>query len=77
MLNGMLWIARSGCQWREMPEYYGRWQGVTRFRKWRDEGVLEQIFRILSADADMENDSTSVKVHQSANGGKKGTNQKP
>jgi hypothetical protein len=64
-----------------MPEHYGRWQGVyTRFRKWRDEGVLEQIFRILSADADMENlsiDSTSVKVHQSANGGKKGTNQKP
>jgi transposase len=78
MLNGMLWIARSGCQWREMPEHYGRWQGV--FRKWRDEGVLERIFRILSADADMENlsiDSTSVKVHQSANGGKKGTNQKP
>ena len=76
MLNGMLWIARSGCQWRELPERYGKWSGVyTRFRKWRDEGVLEHIFRVLSADADMENlsiDSTSVKVHQSANGGKKG-----
>lgn len=34
MLNGMLWIARTGCQWRELPEYYG---------KWRDEGVLEYI----------------------------------
>lgn len=81
MLNGMLWIARSGCQWRELPECYGKWQGVyTRFRKWRDEGILEWIFRVLSADADMENlsiDSTSVKVHQSANGGKKGTSQKP
>ncbi len=80
MLNGMLWITRSGCQWRELPEYYGKWQGVyTRFRKWRDEGILEQIFHVLSADSDMENlsiDSTSVKVHQSANGGKKGTNQK-
>ena len=80
MLNGMLWIARSGCQWRELPEYYGNWQGVyTRFRKWRDEGILEQIFHALSADADMENlsiDSISIKVHQSANGGKKGTNQK-
>jgi transposase len=81
MLNGMIWIARSGCQWRELPEYYGKWQGVyTLFSKWRDEGILEQIFRALSADADMENlstDSTSVKVHQSANGGKKGTKQKP
>ena len=77
MLNGMLWIARSGAQWREMPEHYGKWSGVyTRFRKWRDGGVLEKVFRVLSADADMENlsmDSTSVKVHQSSNGGKKGT----
>ena len=56
MLNGMLWIARSGCQWRELPEYYGKWQGVyTRFCKWRDEGILEKIFRTLSVDSDMEN----------------------
>lgn len=76
MLNGMLWTVCSGCQWRELPEYYGKWQGVyTRFRKRRDEGVLKQIFFNLSADADMETlsiDSTSVIVHQSANGGKKG-----
>jgi len=76
MLNGMLWIARSGAQWREMPTRYGKWSGVyTRFRAWRDRGVLEAIFRALSIDADKENlsiDSTSVKVHQSANGGKKG-----
>ena len=76
MLNGMLWLARSGAQWRELPPRYGKWSGVyTRFRKWRDSGVLESVFRALSADADMENlgiDSTSVKVHQSANGGKKG-----
>ena len=61
---------------RWIRSYYGKWQGVyTRFRKWRDEGVLEAISRNLSADADMENlsiDFTSVKVHQSANGGKKG-----
>ncbi|NLL05258.1 MAG: transposase [Clostridiaceae bacterium] len=24
MLNSMLWIARSGCQWRELPEYFGK-----------------------------------------------------
>ena len=75
MLNGMLWIVRSGAQWREMPEAYGSWQSVyARFAKWRDDGTLEAIFRALSADADMENlslDSTCIKVHESANGGGK------
>ena len=76
MLNGILWINRTGAQWREMPECYGKWQAVyARFRKWDSEGVFEQVFRALSSNADKENlsiDSTSVKVHQSANGNKKG-----
>lgn len=80
MLNGMLWIVRSGCQWRELPGYYGSWQSVyARFRKWQKDGVFEMIFRELNLSTDMEYismDSTSVKVHESANGGKKG-NQKP
>ena len=75
MLNGMLWIARSGAQWRELPSCYGPWQSIySRFAKWRDGGILEKVFRTLSSDADMENisiDSTCVKVHQSANGGEK------
>ncbi len=75
MLNGMLWIARSGAQWRELPEAYGPWQSVyARFAKWRDDGTLEAVFRALSADADMENlsmDSTCIKVHESANRGEK------
>lgn len=75
MLNGMLWILRSGAQWRELPEAYGSWQSVyARFAKWRDDGTLERIFHALSADADMENlsmDSTCIKVHESANGGEK------
>lgn len=77
MLNGMLWIARTGAQWREMPECYGPWQSVyARFRKWQKDGVWEEIFHTLSSDADMENlsiDSTMAKAHQSTNGGfKKG-----
>ena len=75
MLNGMLWIARSGAQWRELPEAYGPWQSVyARFAKWRDDGTLKAVFHALSEDADMENlcmDSTCVKVHGSANGGEK------
>ena len=75
MLNGMLWIVRSGAQWRELPETYGPWQSVyARFAKWRDDGTLEAVFHTLSADADMENlsmDSTCVKVHESEMAGKK------
>lgn len=74
MMNGMMWIARSGAQWRELPEKYGPWQTVySKFRKWEKDGILEIIFRALTEDADMENlsiDSTSIRVHQSANGEK-------
>lgn len=77
-LNGMLWIARGGAPWRELPERYGPWQTVySRFRKWKKLGVLEAIFQALTIDADFENisiDSTSCKVHQSANGGEKSEN---
>lgn len=77
MLNGMIWIDRTGAQWRELPDCYGPWQSVySRFRLWKDKGVWERVFRALSADYDSENlsvDSTCSKVHQSANGGKKNT----
>ena len=79
MLNGMLWIVHSGAQWQELPEVYGPWQSVyVRFAKWRDDGTLEAVFRALSADMDMDNlslDSTCVKIHESANGGGKTTDQ--
>ena len=75
IMNGILWIARNGAPWRELPERYGKWQAVyARFRLWKQLGIFEAIFAALSADADMENlsiDSTSCKVHQSANGGEK------
>ncbi len=76
MLNAIIWLARTGCQWREIPERYGKWEAVyARFRKWQDDGLLERIFQALSTDADIENlsiDSTCAKVHESANGNKKG-----
>lgn len=81
MLNGMLWILRTGCQWREMPEHYGKWQSVyARFRKWQEDGTFEKIFHALNEDAEVEYlciDSTAVKVHESANGGVKKGIQKP
>ena len=76
VFNAILWIARSGSAWRDLPERYGPWKTVySRFCKWRDDGTLQTIFHALSADADEENfsmDSTLVKAHQHSAGAKKG-----
>ncbi len=77
MLSEMLWIAKTGVQWRELPKQYEPWQTVyLRFRKWQETGIWEKIFHMFSSDADKENlsiDSTMAKSHQSTNGGfKKG-----
>ncbi|OKL37663.1 IS5 family transposase [Domibacillus mangrovi] len=76
MFNAILWIARSGAAWRDLPERYGPWKTVySRFCKWRDDGSLETIFYALNVEIDDENlmiDSTSVKAHQHSAGAKKG-----
>jgi len=67
IFNAILWIARSGAPWRDMPECYGSYKTVySRFCKWRDDGTLLHILQALNADADYENlciDSTSIKAH--------------
>lgn len=76
MFNAILWLARSGCAWKELPSRYPPHQSVySRFCKWREDGTLEKIFQALSKDADMENlciDSTSIKAHPQSAGAKKG-----
>lgn len=76
MLNGILWIAKSGAPWRDLPEQYGPWNTVyDRFNKWTKLGIFEQVFEALNVDADMQDlsmDSTNIKVHQHAAGAKKG-----
>lgn len=76
MLNAMIWLARSGAPWRDLPERFGSWKSVyTRFRKWLDDGILDNIFRILTLDAELSEfslDSTIVRAHQHSAGAKKG-----
>jgi len=76
MLNGMLWIAKTGSPWRDLPERYGPWRTVySRFRLWSKGDVFKKLFESLTADADLQDvsiDSTSCKVHQHAAGAKKG-----
>lgn len=45
LLNGMLYILRSGAAWRDMPEQFGPWQTIyDRFAEWQKAGVFEQIW---------------------------------
>ena len=68
ILKGMVWIARSGAPWRDLPERYEPWETVySRFRKWIEDGILDNIFRILSLDAEFEElsmDASIVQAHQ-------------
>ena len=78
ILNWIIWIARSGAPWRDLPERYGPWETVcSRFRKWIDDGILDNIFRLLSLEADPQElslDASIVQAHQHS-AGKKGAAQ--
>jgi transposase len=40
VVEGILWVLRSGAPWRDLPERYGSWRTVySRFRRWQQAGV--------------------------------------
>ena len=51
VINGILYIVVSGCQWRMLPREYPAWQSVyTYFRQWRDDGSWQPIHDTLRAE---------------------------
>ena len=75
-VEAVLWRVRTGSPWRDLPESFGKWNSVfQRFRRWAQRGVFEQLFDVLSEEADFEYaliDGTIVSVHQKASGAKGG-----
>ncbi len=82
VINGILWVLRTGAPWRDLPERYGSWKTISsRFYRWRSAGVWQQILQKLQQRADGEGkldwslhyvDSTVVRAHQHAAGAKGG-----
>src|SRR5690242_16884913 len=55
VLNGILWILRTGAPWRDLPERYGNGKTVySRFTRWRQQGVWAHILVALQRQADAE-----------------------
>ena len=75
-MEAVLWKARTGCPWRDLPEAFGNWNtAFRRFRDWSQAGVFERIFEAVSDDPDMEYamiDATIVPVHRHGHGAKGG-----
>jgi len=75
-VDAVLWIARAGAPWRDLPPAFGNWNSVfQRFRRWAKKGVWQRIFNALVENPDFEYliiDSTIVRAHQHSAGAKGG-----
>ncbi len=79
VLDGVFWIARTGAPWRDLPSELGNWNSVHRqFRRWTASGLWDVLLQAM-ADAGGEVDlvqmidSTIVRAHHCAAGGRSGT----
>lgn len=74
-IEAVLWIARTGSPWRDLPAELGNWHSTyTRFNRWCKRGRWLGIMSVLGADQDLEAlmiDSTVVRAHQHAAGAQK------
>ena len=82
VIDGILWRYRTGAPWRALPAVFGPWETVySRFRRWQEAGIWAQVLMALQEAADERGevdwdlhclDTTSIRAHQHAAGGKKG-----
>jgi transposase len=88
VVNGILWILKTGAAWRDLPEAFGPWATAwDLFDRWNADGTLDQILHRVQADClaagEMDSelwcvDGTVVRAARCAGGGgKKGLPRSP
>src|SRR5438876_3828451 len=82
VISGIVHVLKSGCRWCDRPlEYDPPTTIYNRFVRWARRGIWENLFRELAGHGRSEDtqmiDSTHVKAHRSASGGKGGSRSRP
>lgn len=78
MVDALLWMARTGVQWRYLPERFPPWTAVwSQFRRWRASGVwadaMGRLARTIRVEKDRDPEPSMVMVDaQTAKGGRAG-----
>ena len=71
-IEAILWKFRTGIQWRDLPEFFGKYSSVfNKFNRWSKKEIWQKIFFSLRTDIDNEwnfLDATVVKAHQHSSG---------
>jgi len=76
IVSGIFYVLRTGSPWRDLPDRYGPYTTVyNRFNRWAKKGVWLRMFEALAERSPQSLqlvDSSIVRAHQHAAGGKKG-----
>jgi transposase len=79
-VNAVLYVAKTGIPWRDLPGRFGHWNSVwRRFRRWAEAGVWGKVLEAVR-DEDVSTlvlDSTVVRAHPSAAGAQKKRGRRP
>ena len=82
VISGIVYMLRSGARWRDCPSTYGPYTTIyNRFNRWSRQGIWFEMFERLTGSsgitATVAIDSSTIKVHRSAAGGKGDRSNKP
>ena len=74
-LDCLLWIARSGARWKDLPERFGPYQTAKRrYYRWIEMGVFDALFEAIARDPDLEwlmIDATVIRANAQAAGARR------
>ncbi len=81
VISGILHVLKVGCRWRDVPTEYGPATTVyNRYNRWSRRGLWQRLFEQVAASGEVPPelilDSSHVKAHRSAAGGKGGSGSK-
>jgi transposase len=78
IINGILWVLRTGALWWDLPERYGPWRTIASwFYRWRQDGLGDGLLRAVEQPSNIQGkvnwelhygEGTMVRAHQLAAG---------